>query len=345
MSKRTREEEEIAAAVHAAEHDVSSDDESSSSSSSSESDDDFSDETPIVSVVPQRREQTDAADAGPSAAQNADASTTRDAGDTEIIDVEFEFFDPRESDFHALRQHLSSYLDGAEFDVGGLAALISDQVEVGTIVKSAGDTPELEHPIAFISVLNWRKHHTKRCMKQLRDYVLKRCSREECDGLNKLFDDESKNIGLVVQERLVNTPLELIPKLHQSLCDDLEWAAQKYGAEFQYDTLVWLERSDKTAKTIKQLSKKMKKKMKKRRKKNNANETTQASASTEAMNGVEFQRFEMDVYAKVYAVLAHTLTHWHTLFTLTHTHAHTHINAGFSLFCCCSVLSRMPSNV
>ncbi|KAL3911490.1 MAG: hypothetical protein SGPRY_008672 [Prymnesium sp.] len=54
------------------------------------------------------------------------------------MQVEFAFFDPRESDFHGVRTLLAgSPIVPSSWDVGGLAAILVEQVEVGSIVKTA----------------------------------------------------------------------------------------------------------------------------------------------------------------------------------------------------------------
>ena len=49
------------------------------------------------------------------------------------INVDFDFFDPKESDFHGLKTLLNSYMDGQQFDCSGLVEAIIAQVGVDTI--------------------------------------------------------------------------------------------------------------------------------------------------------------------------------------------------------------------
>lgn len=58
----------------------------------------------------------------------ADSGPDEDAFDQ--IDVNFQFFDPRESDFHGLRALLHTYMQGSAFDAGGLADTIIAQVRL-----------------------------------------------------------------------------------------------------------------------------------------------------------------------------------------------------------------------
>lgn len=58
----------------------------------------------------------------------ADSGPDEDAFDQ--IDVNFQFFDPKESDFHGLRALLHTYVQGSAFDAGGLADTIIAQVRL-----------------------------------------------------------------------------------------------------------------------------------------------------------------------------------------------------------------------
>lgn len=71
----------------------------------------------------------------------------------ELIDVDFQFFDPAENDFFYLKQYMTAYnVDNnksADFDPSGLAQLILDHLEVGTVVR-VGDEPDV---YAFATIL------------------------------------------------------------------------------------------------------------------------------------------------------------------------------------------------
>eukprot|EP00434_Breviolum_minutum_P033752 symbB.v1.2.029868.t1/scaffold3241.1/size60449/3 len=58
----------------------------------------------------------------------------------ETFQVEFEFFDPEEEDFHSVRDLLCSGTFGAlDLDFSGIANSIVDQVNIGTMVKSGAE--------------------------------------------------------------------------------------------------------------------------------------------------------------------------------------------------------------
>lgn len=78
--------------------------------------------------------------------------------DTELVNVEFEWFDPNPNvDFHGLKTLLRQLLDAdAElFDVSALADLILSQPTLGSTVKVEGMETD---PYAFLSVINLQAH-------------------------------------------------------------------------------------------------------------------------------------------------------------------------------------------
>ena len=78
-------------------------------------------------------EETDAVS---SSAQSEDEDEDDASQDSSTIDVTFEFFDPKETDFHGLKALLQNYLDGKEFPLSDFADLIIKQV-ASNIVKHA----------------------------------------------------------------------------------------------------------------------------------------------------------------------------------------------------------------
>ena len=52
--------------------------------------------------------------------------------DDSTVDVTFEFFDPKENDFHGLKALLQNYLDGQEFALSELVDMTIRQASPGT---------------------------------------------------------------------------------------------------------------------------------------------------------------------------------------------------------------------
>jgi protein BCP1 len=79
---------------------------------------------------------------------------------TDIIDVNFEFFNLKEIDFHAIKTFTKTLLENTPFNSSELADLVIAQSEkVGTTIKV--DDSE---PYGFISVINLNKHKVRICI-------------------------------------------------------------------------------------------------------------------------------------------------------------------------------------
>ena len=78
--------------------------------------------------------------------------------DTNMLDVEFEWFDPQpEYDFHGFKTLLRQLfdVDAQLFDLSALTDLILSQRLLGSTVKVEGNETD---PYAFLTVLNLHEH-------------------------------------------------------------------------------------------------------------------------------------------------------------------------------------------
>lgn len=164
----------------------------------------------------------------------------------ETVNVDFDFFDLNpEVDFHATKNFLRQLLgdDGIKFDISAITDLFLTENSVGTAIKTDGKESD---PFALLSVINLSETKDKPCMKALVDYVLEKTSKDlEFNVMlrklikenGKITKDSSKQakIGLIVSERLINMPVEVVPPMYKMLTEEMEKAEdshQKY--EFDY---------------------------------------------------------------------------------------------------------------
>ena len=85
----------------------------------------------------------------------------------DLVDAEFEFFDPQpDHDFHGIKALLRQLLDSdaQSFNISALTDLILAQRLVGSTVKVEGNESD---PLAFLSVLNLHEHRVRN-LKSLR---------------------------------------------------------------------------------------------------------------------------------------------------------------------------------
>lgn len=172
-----------------------------------------------------------------------------DQEDQEMINVDFDFFDLNpDVDFHATKNFLRQLFgdDANEFDISGLADLVLTKNSVGTSIKTDGTESD---PFALLSVVNMTENLTKPSIKKLVDYVINKTKgkTEFNIMLKKLLTNvnttngagKQLKVGLIVSERMINMPIEVVPPMYRMLLEEMERAEdahEKY--EFDYFLII-----------------------------------------------------------------------------------------------------------
>jgi protein BCP1 len=164
-------------------------------------------------------------------------NTNKPLQNASMIDVDFEWFSPSESvDFHGLKNLLKQLfdVDNQLFDLSELTNLILEQPALGSTVKTEGEESD---PFAFLTVLNMHEHREKNVIKQLTSYLIAKATADPAlSSLKTLLAPESKaQVGLVLSERFINMPHQIVPPLYTMLQDELaEAVKQKEPYEFTH---------------------------------------------------------------------------------------------------------------
>ncbi|KAJ5527369.1 hypothetical protein N7513_011528 [Penicillium frequentans] len=148
--------------------------------------------------------------------------------DTDMINVDFEWFDPQPAiDFHGLKNLLRQLFDNDAqiFDLSALADLILSQPTLGSTVKTDGNESD---PYAFLSVLNLQEHKDKPAVQELIKYITsKAAGNPSLAALSELVSQEPiPPIGLILTERVINMPSQVIPPMYNMLLEEIAWAIQ-----------------------------------------------------------------------------------------------------------------------
>ncbi|KAM9886372.1 hypothetical protein OXX79_014228, partial [Metschnikowia pulcherrima] len=163
----------------------------------------------------------------------------------EVINVDFDYFDLNpQVDFHATKTFLRQLFgdDALRFDISGLADLILTENAVGTTIKTDGQEGD---PFALLSVIDLNAHSAKPSVRVVLDYILEKTkvNTEFNMVLKKLLNpakttkDSNKQlrVGLIISERMINMPVEVVPPMYKMLFEEMEKAEdahEKY--EFDY---------------------------------------------------------------------------------------------------------------
>ncbi|KAJ4379806.1 Mss4p nuclear export [Didymella sp. IMI 355093] len=139
--------------------------------------------------------------------------------DMDMVNVDFEWFDPNpEVDFHGLKTLLRQLLDvdNQLFDLSELADLILSQPLLGSTVKVDGAETD---PYAFLTVLNLETHKDKKVVRDLHAYLSKKAP--------ELLPAAPAQIGLILTERFINMPHEIVPPMYTMLMEEIQWAVEE----------------------------------------------------------------------------------------------------------------------
>ncbi|KAF8941541.1 p21-C-terminal region-binding protein-domain-containing protein [Dissophora ornata] len=193
---------------------------------------------------------------------NDDSGSDGDMED--IINVDFEFFDPKDIDFHAVKNLLNQYFasDAILFGLSELSELIVSQSNVGTTIKVNGVESD---PYSLLTVLNMNQHlynihkvanatteagsassatpatpatpKPSQAMTQIRDYVFTKSKQNEKlhAKLKELLSAGSKKeVGLILSERFINMPVETAPPMWRMMLEEVKWAIDE-GLPFNFE--------------------------------------------------------------------------------------------------------------
>lgn len=163
----------------------------------------------------------------------------------EVVNVDFDYFDlDPQVDFHATKTFLRQLFgdDASQFDISGLADLILAENSVGTTIKTDGKEGD---PFALLTVIDVTSNLGKPSVKAVVDYVLEKTKTnvEFNMVLSKLLvpskttKDNAKQlrVGLVISDRMINMPVEVVPPMYKMLVEEMEKAENAHERyEFDY---------------------------------------------------------------------------------------------------------------
>ncbi|KAF5355869.1 hypothetical protein D9756_004339 [Leucocoprinus leucothites] len=160
--------------------------------------------------------------------KQADDDDSDSGSDVSIVNVDFDFFSPNpEVDYHAINKLLQQLFqrDAETLDTNQLTELILAQSAIGTTVKTDGVESD---PFALLTVLNMHIHHQHPSVKAIANYCLEKVAASGDQSfhstLHALFSQNQHHVGLVICERLINMPVQVIPPMYKMLADELRQA-------------------------------------------------------------------------------------------------------------------------
>ncbi|KAI8084507.1 p21-C-terminal region-binding protein-domain-containing protein [Halteromyces radiatus] len=141
----------------------------------------------------------------------------------DIVDVDFDFYNPEEVDYHALKRLLSQLFssDAELIQIGDLADIIIEENHVGTTIKVDGQESD---PYAILSVINLKEQKENQGVSSLCQYLSNKCPKKDQTihkTIMNIFSLE-KPVGWIVSERFINMPVEVMPPMYNLLQQEMK---------------------------------------------------------------------------------------------------------------------------
>ncbi|CAB1119362.1 unnamed protein product [Ectocarpus sp. CCAP 1310/34] len=178
--------------------------------------------------------------------EEAAGSGATAAGDQQtVVDVCLDFCDPHERFFHGIRALLAhSYLqEAAGAGLSPLVDLAVAQGAVGTVLSTDADDDPVFGFVTALPLKYLAKEHE--CMQTVTKFLLEKASKagRGSEMEEVLGEGTQEKVGLLVSERMINCPMQAVPKLHEALVEDIAWAieneiSEEHREKFRFDKLI-----------------------------------------------------------------------------------------------------------
>ncbi|KAJ1141196.1 hypothetical protein NDU88_007531 [Pleurodeles waltl] len=185
---------------------------------------------PALEPTKQYREEVDDSEEDDSSEEE---DVDSDEEINEEVNVEFEAHEITDSDHNGIKKLLQQLFLKAHVNTSEVAALLIQQNHIGSVIKQAenlednddDDDDDHGHIFGFISLLNLTERKDTPCAEQIKELILsqceKNCAQSMVEQLDKLLNDTSKPVGLLLSERFINVPAQIALPMHQQLQKEL----------------------------------------------------------------------------------------------------------------------------
>lgn len=137
------------------------------------------------------------------------------------IQMDFEFFQFQQEDYHNLKIMLKGYLNGSVFELEDLCDELIEQFYVGSSIKIEGN----EQFVGLLSAFNIIKHKEKSFVKTIGTYFLSHVT-ENSVKLQGYLNGSKGSVALIFSERIESVPVILAPHLYSQLIEEIGKALQ-----------------------------------------------------------------------------------------------------------------------
>ncbi|KAB5593564.1 Beta-lactamase superfamily domain-containing protein [Ceratobasidium theobromae] len=175
--------------------------------------------------------------------KNNESESDSEEETQELVDVDFEFFGPTEIDFLALKRLLNQLFssDSSDFHIEKLVELILSQPGIGSTVKTDGPDSD---PYAILTAINVNENKDHPSIRAIMAYLMEKVT--TASALGKLLSPQALSAsaghtGLIISERLINMPPQIMPPMYKMLGDELQNAIDQ-NEPYLFDNYIVISR-------------------------------------------------------------------------------------------------------
>ena len=180
--------------------------------------------------------------------EQEDAFDLENKIDDEIENVEFNFSNILENDYHSLKSLLQPNFMFENINVGQLAdLLIAQHEDVGTTIRADDQIFGLFSYVPLSSNLAKKGHSS--FIDEFYNFLKLKCKNADEANKNKILEiigDKNVNLGLIISERIVNLPEETIPPAlglaTKEINECREVEEKDYDKRFDFDYLILISK-------------------------------------------------------------------------------------------------------
>jgi len=197
---------------------------------------------------PNKKRQRDKDDNDMELDEEEDAFDLENKMDDEIENVEFNFSNILENDYHSLKSLLQPNFMFENINVGALAdLLIAQHEDVGTTIRADDQIFGLFSYVPLSSNLSKKNHSS--FIDEFYNFLKLKCKNADEANKNKILEligDKNVNLGLIISERIVNLPEETIPPAlglaTKEINECREVEEKDYDKRFDFDYLILISK-------------------------------------------------------------------------------------------------------
>lgn len=179
-----------------------------------------------------------------------------DSMDIEKTNIDFEFYDPSEDQFHAMKALTTRFLWTISDATSDLSDVICKNAALGTMIGMADDEVEVtgtftsKHVYAVLTILHVPTYKKNDFMKDVQNYVSNKSEKDNFESHQATFTkyQEDPKLGLQINERYLNLPAALTPMIHNQVIKDRVWAVENdkgFEVEYMFDYLQYVAKVQK----------------------------------------------------------------------------------------------------